>query len=82
MLHIVAPSTVNILQVTATATTALTITWTVSESVDRFEILYNYTVHGCLDTGGPLTVNIADGSMRSYTLRDLNEDSMQLHHHC
>ena len=50
-------------------------TWTVSGSIDRFELEYRYTVNRCLGTGGPLTVNISDVSVRSYTLRDLNEDS-------
>ena len=62
------------IQVTPTATT-LTITWTVSGDIAQFEVTYNYTINGCLETGGPLTDTISDGSMRSHTLRGLNEDS-------
>ena len=62
------------LQVTTPTATTLPITWTVSGFVDRFEITYSYTVNGCLETGGPITINI-DGVIRSYTLEDLNEDS-------
>jgi hypothetical protein len=28
-----------------------------------------------MDAGGPVTVNITDGSVRAYTLDNLNEDS-------
>jgi hypothetical protein len=40
-----------------------------------YEVTYSYTVKGCLDVGGPLTVNIPD-ALSSYTLSDLNEDSL------
>ena len=62
------------LQVTTPTATTLPITWTAYGFVDRFQITYNYTVNGCLEIGGPITVNI-DGVIRSYTLEDLNEDS-------
>ena len=58
----------------STATT-LTIIWEVSGSIDQFEITYNYTVNGCSETGGPEAVNISNGTMRSHTLTNLNEDS-------
>ena len=75
LFHIVASSTVGNLQVTTPTATTLTITWTVSGFIDRFEVVYSYTVNGCSATGGPLADTISDGSMRSYTLRNLNEDS-------
>ena len=70
------PGQVSNLQVTMPAATTLTITWTVSGSIDRFEVTYSYTVNRCsAPQGVPRTDAISDGSMRSHTLRDLNEDS-------
>ena len=65
------------LQVTTRTATNLTITWTVSGSIDRFEVTYNYTVNRCsAPPGAPRTDTISDGSTsRAYTLVDLNEDS-------
>ena len=64
------------LQLTTHTATTLTITWTVSGSIDRFEVTYSYTVNRCsAPQGAPCTDTISDGSMRSHTLRDLNEDS-------
>jgi hypothetical protein len=61
---------------TATTATTLTIMWDASSGFpDRYEVTYSYTVKRCLATGGPLTINISDVSMRSYTLSGLNEDS-------
>ena len=66
----------NLQFATPTATT-LPITWTVvSGAIDRFEVTYSYTVNRCsAPQGAPLIDTISDGSMRSHTLRDLNEDS-------
>jgi hypothetical protein len=61
--------------VTTPTATSLTITWTASGDIERFEVTYTYTVNRCSATGGPVTANITDGSMRSYTLNGLNEDS-------
>ena len=63
------------LQVTTPTATTLTITWTVSGSIDRFEVTYTYIVNRCSTRGTPRTVTISDSSMKSRTLRDLNEDS-------
>ena len=63
------------LRVTTPTTTSLTITWTVSGSIDRFEVTYSYIVNRCSAQGASQTDTISDGSMRLYTLRDLNEDS-------
>ena len=63
------------LQVTTPTATTLPITWTVSGSIDRFEVTYTYSVNRCSTRGPSLTDTISDGSMRSHTLRDLNEDS-------
>ena len=69
------PGTVNNLQVIASTATTLTITWNVSGSIDQFEVTYSYTVSGCLEAGGPFIEIISDGSVRSHTLQDLNENS-------
>ena len=69
------PGPVSNLRVNASTATTLSIIWRVTGSIDQFEVKYNYTVNRCLETGGPLSVTISDDSMRSYTLRDLNEDS-------
>jgi hypothetical protein len=66
-----------ILTTPITATT-LTIMWDASSGFpDRYEVVYRYIVKRCLATGGPLTANISDLSMMSYThnLSNLNEDS-------
>ena len=56
--------------------TTLTIAWTASGSIERFEVIYSYTVNMCsAPQGASHTDTISDGSMRSHTLRDLNEDS-------
>jgi hypothetical protein len=58
--------------------TALTIAWDASSGFpDRYEVTYSFTVKQCLETGGPLSVNISDASLSSYThtLSGLSEDS-------
>jgi hypothetical protein len=60
---------------TCSATTFI-LTWAASGNIDQFEITYNYTVNRCSAPPGDLiTDDISDGSVRSHTLRDLNEDS-------
>ena len=66
-----APGPVNNLQMTTPTATTLTITWTVSGSIDQFEVTYSLTVN----VSAPRTDTISDGSMRSYTLINLNENS-------
>ena len=66
----------NNLHVTTPTATTLNIFWNVSGDIDRFEVAYSYTVNRCsAPQVAPLTDTISDGSMRSYILRDLNEDS-------
>jgi hypothetical protein len=68
----------NLILTTPITATTLTITWDASSGFpDRYEVTYSYTVKRCSATGGPLTINISDVSMRSYTrtLSNLNEDS-------
>ena len=70
------PGPVNNLQVASRTATSLRITWAVSGTIDRFEVTYSYTVKRCpAPQGAPRTDTISDGSMRSHTLRGLNEDS-------
>ena len=70
------PGPVSNLQVASRTATSLRITWAVSGTIDRFEVTYSYTVKRCsAPQGPPRTDTISDGSMRSYTLRGLNEDS-------
>ena len=63
------------LRVTTPTAISLTITWTVSGSIDQFEVTYSYIVNRCSTRGASRTDTISDGSMRSHTLRVLNEDS-------
>ena len=70
-----APGPVTNLRVTTRAARTLTITWATTGDIDRFEVTYSYTVNRCLGTGGLETVSITDEAVRSYTLRDLNEDN-------
>ena len=62
---------------TSTSTaTSITITWTVTGFIDRFEVSYRYTVNACTAPAGPLRGDtITDSSRRSHTLSGLNEDS-------
>ena len=53
----------------------MNLSWDATGFIDRFEIAYNYTINMCLEIGEHLVVNISNGSVRSYTLRDLSEDS-------
>ena len=67
---------VSNLEVTTPAATALTISWTASGSIDRFEVTYSYTVNRCsASPEAPVTVSITDVSVRERTLSGLNEDS-------
>ena len=71
-----APGPVTNLRVTTRAATTLTITWATSGDIDRFEVTYNYTVNRCsAPQGATQTDMISDDTMRSHTLRGLNEDS-------
>ena len=64
------------LQVTTNTATTLTLTWMASGDIDRFEVTYSYTVKRCsAPQGAPRTDTISDGSVRSHTLTNLNEDS-------
>ena len=70
------PGPVNNLQVTSHSATSLRIIWAVSGTIDRFEVTYSYTVKKCpAPQGEPRTDTVFDGTMRSHTLRGLNEDS-------
>ena len=60
---------------TATSTT-IDFSWTQNgSSVDSYSVVYNYTIRRC--GLGPVSVSeeISDGNARSFTLRDLEEDS-------
>ena len=59
---------------TASTATSLTIAWTVSGSIDRIEVSYNYIVNRCSSRGTSRTRPISVGSVL-YTLTGLNEDS-------
>lgn len=66
---------VSNLKVTISTATTLLITWSVSGSIQQLEVVYSYTVNRCFALRGTTQRDTIDGSMRSYTLRDLNEDS-------
>ena len=63
------------LRVTTPTATTLPITWTVSGFPDQFEVTYSYTVNRCSEQGTSEIDTITDGSVRTHTLRGLNEDS-------
>ena len=42
--------------------------------IERFVVLYSYTVNACRATGSDMET-ISDGTRRSHTLSGLNEDS-------
>jgi hypothetical protein len=69
------PGPLSITRVASPTATSLSITWIVSGFIDQFEVAYRYTINRCLDAGGPVTVSVNDGSVRAYTLDNLNEDS-------
>ena len=69
------PGPVSNLQVIASTANTLNLTWEMSGYIDRIEFELSYTIKKCLKTGGPLNIIIYNGSMRSHTLGDLNEDS-------
>ena len=63
------------LQVTASTATTLAIAWTVSGSIDRIEVSYSYIVNRCSTRGASRRDIISVRSVKSYALRNLNEDS-------
>ena len=69
------PGPISNLQVIASTANTLNLTWEMSGYIDQIEFELSYTIKMCLKTGGPLNITISDGSMRSHTLGDLNEDS-------
>jgi hypothetical protein len=70
-------SLIRNLQATMSTATTITITWTVSGPVDRYDIAYNYTIQRCSAVqGAHRRDNISGGPTRSHTLRGLNEDSI------
>ena len=63
---------------TASSSTTITINWTTSPDIftNQFEITHSYTVRGCTaPPGSEVTVTIDDGTTRTHTLDNLNEDS-------
>ena len=62
------------LRVTASTATTLAIAWTVSGSIDRIEVSYNYIINRCSTQATSRTGPISVGSV-SHTLSGLNEDS-------
>ena len=72
------PDPVTSLMVTGgQRTTSISLSWMASGNIDQFEVTYNYTVKRCSAPlqGAPHIDTISDGSVRSHTLRNLNEDS-------
>ena len=64
------------LEVEGATSNSLHFKWTLTNGFsDRFELTYYYMVHGCLERRGPFNVTISNGSMMSYNLSDLIEDS-------
>ena len=63
------------LRVTTPTSTTLPIIWTASGTISQFEVTYSYTVKRCSAPSVSNTETFPGGSMRSYTLSNLNEDS-------
>ena len=68
------PGPVSNLEATAPDARTMNLTWDATGFIDRFEIAYNYTINGCSEIGDHLG-DTSNGSVRSYTLIDLSEDS-------
>ena len=72
------PGPVSQLRATKTTSTTISVAWDVTEDIfiDRYEVMYSYTVNDCSD---PLqsnqTIISINGSARRYTLENLSEDS-------
>ena len=74
----VKPDPVELYAIETTAT-AISFVWNTSGAVDinSFEIVNNYTVKKCTSPeGANQRHNISNGTIRSYMLSGLNEDSM------
>ena len=73
----VRPRPISQLTATLSTPTTIALTWVVSEDVfiKKFEVVYNYTVHGCTAPMGKNMTIINDGTVMTHTLRDLSEDS-------
>ena len=72
----VRPDPIRDLSVTDHNATSITITWNVSTviPIDSFEISYNYTVRGCMETG-TVTIDSDSNISRSHILSGLQENT-------
>ncbi len=70
------PTAAPVLSVDIVTSTTINLRWAQHGiSVDRYTVSYNHTVRQC--GGGPVSqsMNISAGSVRNFTLRDIQEDS-------
>ena len=61
---------------TASGSTTITLSWTLSVTVDSYRVSYTYTIRRC--GSGPVlgSEEISDGNARRFTLTDVEEDSV------
>ena len=71
------PNPPSNLTATMHTATSITITWTetTTTNIDRYEVIYSYTVRRCSTLAGPALTNTVTSTSRSHTLMNLNDDS-------
>ena len=80
ILPVLPPGQVTNLVANSLTATSVSLTWSVEKTgagdifIERFVVLYSYTVNTCTATGSGMET-ITDGEVRAYTLSGLNEDS-------
>ena len=70
------PGPINNLVANASTDTTITIIWEVTAIIERFEVVYSYTVNFCKAPASSTMMDIiSNGTVRSHILSGLNEDS-------
>ena len=75
MCHLLYTAAPILMDATATSTT-IALSWTQSgSSVDSYTVSYTYTIRRCGSGPVPGSEEISDGNARSFTLKNIEEDS-------
>ena len=71
------PNSPSNLSATMHTATSITITWTetTTTNIDKYEVMYSYTIRRCSAPTGTAMTNNVTSTVRSHTLMNLNEDS-------